>query len=104
MADYLEPPCDAARQFAPELMKLPTDQLDSEVGDVGRLSPRDRSIATLAALAVLHRPEQLPAHLKHGIANGLTVEQISALITHIAFYGGFPAAIAASKIAADTLL
>ena len=104
MADYLVPPCDAARRFTPEPMKLPTDQVDSEDWDVGRLSPRDRSIATLAALTVLHRPEQLPAHLKDGIANGLTIEEISALITHIAFYGGFPAAIAASKIAADTLL
>jgi alkylhydroperoxidase/carboxymuconolactone decarboxylase family protein YurZ len=36
--------------------------------------------------------------------NGVTNDEISALITHCAFYGGFPAAISASMIAADTLL
>jgi 4-carboxymuconolactone decarboxylase len=44
------------------------------------------------------------AHRKHEIANGLIVDEISALITDVAFYGGFPAAISASKIAAETLL
>jgi len=34
----------------------------------------------------------------------VTIDEISALITHCAFYGGFPAAISASMIAADTLL
>ena len=62
------------------------------------------SIATLAALTVLYRPEELPVHLRRAIDNGLTLDEISALITHVAFYGGFPAAISASMIAADTLL
>ena len=66
-----------------------------------RLSPRDRSIATVAALTVLYRPEELPAHLRRAVTNGLTHAEISALITHVAFYGGFPAAISASMIAAD---
>lgn len=69
-----------------------------------RLSPRDRSIATLSALVALYRPDELRAHLRRGIDNGLTTDEISALITHIAFYAGFPAAISASVIAADTLL
>jgi 4-carboxymuconolactone decarboxylase len=53
---------------------------------------------------VLSRPDELPAHLRRAIENGLTIDEISALITHVAFYGGFPAAISASMIAADTLL
>ena len=69
-----------------------------------RLSPRDRSIATLSALIALYRPDELRAHLRRGVDNGLTTDEISALITHIAFYAGFPAAISASVIAADTLL
>ncbi len=64
----------------------------------------DRSIATLAALTVLYRPEELPAHLRRAVDNALTLGEISALITHLAFYGGFPAAISAPIIAADTLL
>jgi 4-carboxymuconolactone decarboxylase len=104
MADFPNPPWEAARQFTPQLLELVGDPLYSAVWADERLSPRDRSIATLAALAVLYRPEELSAHLRLGIDNGLTVDEISALITHVAFYGGFPAAISASRIAAETLL
>jgi 4-carboxymuconolactone decarboxylase len=95
---------EAARRFTPELTELVSDPLYSRVWNDQRLSPRDRSIATLAALTVLYRPDELPVHLQRGIDNGLTADEISAVITHVAFYGGFPAAISASIIAAETLL
>ena len=95
---------EAADRFTPELMELVGDPLYSAVWADERLSPRDRSIATLAALTVVYRPDELPAHLLLGIKHGLTVDEISALITHVSFYGGFPAAISASRIAAQTLL
>jgi 4-carboxymuconolactone decarboxylase len=104
MTDFPNPPWEAAGQFTPQLLELVGDPLYSAVWADQRLSPRDRSIATLAALTVLYRPEELSAHLRLGIDNGLTVDEISALITHVAFYGGFPAAISASRIAAETLL
>jgi 4-carboxymuconolactone decarboxylase len=104
MPNFPESPREAARRFTPELTALINDPLYSKVWTDERLSPRDRSIATLAALTVLYRPEELPAHLRRGIENGLTTDEISALITHVAFYGGFPAAISASMIAAETLL
>ena len=96
-------PREAARAFTPDLTALIEDPLYSEVWTDKRLSPRDRSIATLAALIVMYRPDQLPAHLLRAVDNGLTHDEISALITHVAFYGGFPAAISASVIACDTL-
>jgi 4-carboxymuconolactone decarboxylase len=104
MSNYPESPREAARRFTPELTALVNNPLYSDVWTDGRLSPRDRSIATLAALTVLYRPDELPAHLRRAVDNGLTLDEISALITHVAFYGGFPAAISASMIAADTLL
>jgi 4-carboxymuconolactone decarboxylase len=104
MTDFASPPWEAAQQFTPELLELVGDPLYSSVWADERLSPRDRSIATLAALTVLYRPDELPAHLRLGIDNGLTVEEVSAFITHVSFYGGFPAAISASRIAAEILL
>jgi 4-carboxymuconolactone decarboxylase len=104
MPNYPDSPREAARRFTPELTELINEPLYSKVWTDERLSPRDRSIATVAALTVLYRPEELPAHLRRGIDNGLSVDEISALITHVAFYGGFPAAISASMIAAETLL
>jgi 4-carboxymuconolactone decarboxylase len=96
-------PREMARAFTPQLSKLVENPLFSEVWADPALSPRDRSIATVAALVALYRPEQLPAHLQRARANGVTRDELAALITHLAFYAGFPAAISASAIAARTL-
>jgi 4-carboxymuconolactone decarboxylase len=104
ITDINSSPRGAARRFTPELADLVDSPLYDQVWPDQRLSPRNRSIATLSALVALYRPDELRAHLRRGIDNGLTTDEISALITHIAFYAGFPAAISASVIAADTLL
>ena len=92
-----------ARAFTPQLAKLVENPLYSDVWTDPALSPRDRSIATVAALIALYRPEELPAHLRRARDNGVTRDELAALITHIAFYAGFPAAVSASAIAARTL-
>jgi 4-carboxymuconolactone decarboxylase len=96
-------PREMARAFTPKLSALVDDPLFSDVWADPTLSPRDRSIATVAALIALYRPEQLPVHLRRARENGVTRDELAALITHIAFYAGFPAAISASAIAARTL-
>jgi len=96
-------PREMARTFTPHLTKLVENPLFSDVWADPALSPRDRSIATVAALVALYRPEQLPAHLKLARENGVTRDELAALVTHLAFYAGFPAAISASAIAARTL-
>jgi 4-carboxymuconolactone decarboxylase len=89
--------------FTPKLTHLVERPLYSDVWTDMTLSARDRSIATVAAVIALYRPEELPAQLRRAIDNGVTRNELSALITHIAFYAGFPAAISASAIAARTL-
>ncbi|BBH68277.1 hypothetical protein ACTI_49620 [Actinoplanes sp. OR16] len=102
--EHIASPRAAAAHFTPELTALIEDPLYSErVWDDTRLSPRDRSIATLAAIVALYRPDELRAQLRRAVGNGLTLPEISALITHTAFYGGFPAAISASVIAHEVL-
>ncbi|WJE01958.1 carboxymuconolactone decarboxylase family protein [Streptomyces antimycoticus] len=98
------PPREMARAFTPALTELVEDPLYSEVWADPTLSPRDRSIATVAAVVALYRPEELPAQLRRAVDNGVTPAELGAIITHIAFYAGFPAAISASAIAARTLL
>ena len=73
------------------------------IATFGPIRHCDRSIATVAALIALYRPEELPAHFRRAHDNGVTCDELAALITHIAFYAGFPAAISASAIAARTL-
>jgi 4-carboxymuconolactone decarboxylase len=85
MTHYPDSRREAAQTFTPELTDLINDPLYSDVWTNRRLSPRDRSIATLAALGVVHRPDELPAHLRRAVDNGLTNDEISAVITHCAF-------------------
>jgi 4-carboxymuconolactone decarboxylase len=96
-------PRDKAKPFTPALAAFVDDPLFSKVWASEGLSKRDRSLITVAALVVLYRPGELGAHLQRAVANGLTKEELSEAITHLAFYGGFPAAISASVIANETL-
>src|ERR1700759_2206600 len=96
-------PREAARAFTPDLTDLINTPLYGQVWADDRLSPRDRSLVTLGAVVALYRPDELRAPLRRAVGNGLTRDEISALITHVAFYGGFPAAISASVIAHQVL-
>ncbi|AYQ44253.1 carboxymuconolactone decarboxylase family protein [Burkholderia cepacia] len=82
-------------QFAPKLAQLSEDVLFGDVWQRPALSPRERSIATVAALTALYRPEQLPGHLQKAITNGVTKDELGELFTHLAFYAGWPAAASA---------
>jgi 4-carboxymuconolactone decarboxylase len=71
-------------------------------GDLWRrddLTPRDRSLATIAALIAAGQAEQLAFHLNRGMDNGLTRAQLSEVITHLAFYAGWPRAMSAIPVA-----
>lgn len=71
-------------------------------GDVWKrpgLSPRDRSLITVATLIALYRTNELPFHLQRALDNGLTKEELGEVITHLAFYGGWPVASSATSIA-----
>jgi 4-carboxymuconolactone decarboxylase len=97
-------PRAAAQAFTPKLSALVEDPLFSKVWEDPELSKRDRSLITVAALVALGKSQELPAHLRHAMENGVTKAELSAAITRLAFYAGFPAAITASAIAAKTIL
>jgi 4-carboxymuconolactone decarboxylase len=65
------------------------------------LSPRDRSIVTLAALIARNATGELPAYLDLALDNGVKPAEISEIITHLAFYAGIPNATAAATAAKD---
>lgn len=83
-------------EISPKLADLTDEVLFGDVWKRPGLSPRDRSLVTISALVALYRTEQLGAHLRIGIGNGLTVEEISEAITHLAFYSGWPTAFTAA--------
>lgn len=68
-----------------------------------RLS-RSATAASVAALVATYRPEQLVSHLTRAIVNGVTQEEITEVITHMAFYAGWPAAMSAAQVAYTVLV
>lgn len=93
---------DMARMFgdfAPKLVSLTDDVLFGDVWEREGLSPRDRSLVTIAGLIAAGNIDQLNWHIPYGIQNGLTETEIKEAITHLAFYAGWPKAVSAMSIA-----
>jgi 4-carboxymuconolactone decarboxylase len=92
---------DAFGDIAPKLAEITDKVLFGDVWADDTLSPRDRSLVTIVNLAALYRHNELGFHLKKGIENGLTQDEIIAAITHTAFYAGWPTAMTAIQAARD---
>jgi len=85
--------------IAPALVDYSERVLFGEVWKRPELAPRDRSLITVAALVALYRTNELPFHLKRALDNAVTREELIELITHLAFYSGWPTANTAMTIA-----
>lgn len=86
-------------EITPRLAEISAEVLFQEVWRRPGLSKRDRSLITVAALTALYRTHQLRAHIHIALQNGVTREEISELITHLAFYAGWPCAANAVQVA-----
>jgi 4-carboxymuconolactone decarboxylase len=85
--------------IAPHLTEISDRILFDDVWQRPQLSPRDRSLITVASLVALYRSNELPFHLKKALENGVTHEEIIEVMTHLAFYSGWPTASTAIGIA-----
>lgn len=89
--------------IAPKLAALTDDVLFDDVWNRPELSPRDRSLITVAALIRGGDAEQLRFHARHALANGVTGDELIETITHLAFYAGWPKAMTATAVLKDVL-
>jgi 4-carboxymuconolactone decarboxylase len=87
--------------FAPKLRDLTDNVLFGDVWARPDLSPRDRSLVTISALIAMNRPDQLRSHLVRARENGVTQAEVVEVITHLAFYAGWPSAVTAIAVAKD---
>ncbi|MCB8976502.1 MAG: carboxymuconolactone decarboxylase family protein [Ardenticatenaceae bacterium] len=87
--------------FAPKLAKLTDDVLFGDVWAREELSPRDRSLVTVAALIANGNTEQLRGHLNLAKTNGLSETELAEVMIHLAFYAGWPRAISAILVAKE---
>ena len=84
---------------SPAIVRYTNDILFDDLWRRRDLSPRDRSLVTISALIAGGHAEQLPFHLGRGLDNGLSRAQIGEIITQLAFYAGWPAALSAVPVA-----
>ena len=94
-------PLERIRPIVPKLAELTEKVLFGDVWERPGLSKRDRSLITCAALLALQRPDQLRGHLQRALDNGVTKDEIIELITHLAFYSGWPTAMSAALLAKE---
>lgn len=85
----------------PALANYTTEILFKDLWLRPGLAPRDRSLVTVAALVTAGQAPQIVFHLNKAMDNGLTQEQAVEVITHLAFYAGWPNAMSAAGIAKD---
>ena len=94
---------DALGEFAPQFAHFNDDILFGEVWSrEERLSPRDRSLITVAALmgsGILD--SSLQHHIERAKANGVTRDERAEALTQLAFYAGWPKAWAAFRMAKE---
>lgn len=88
-------------EVAPKLTELTETVVFGDIWERPGLSKRDRSLITLSTLVSLNRTEQLPFHLRRALENGIKKEEIIELITHLAFYSGWPTAMSAVLLAKE---
>ncbi len=101
-----KPPSPAQKSIgdiAPKLAQLTDDVLFGDVWERPQLSKRDRSLITCAALVATGKTEQMTFHLPRAVENGVTPEELMEMITHLAFYVGWPNAMSAVARAKEVL-
>jgi 4-carboxymuconolactone decarboxylase len=86
---------------SPGLVQYTSDPLFHDLWLRPDLAPRDRSLVTVSALIATGQVAQLSAHLNRALDNGLTKGEASEVLTHLAFYAGWPNAFSAVPVVKD---
>ena len=88
-------------KVAPGVVQYTTDVLFRDLWLRPDLAPRDRSLVTVSALIASGQAAQIPYHLNRAMDNGLTQTEAAEVITHLAFYAGWPNVFSALPVAKD---
>ncbi len=89
------------REAAPALADYTEKVLFGDLWERPGLSKRDRSLITVAVLTATYRTDQLRSHVRRALENGVTRDELGELITHVAFYGGWPTGANAAQVAME---
>lgn len=94
-----QPPGPGAGDVAPRLNHYTEQVVEGDLWRRPDLTPRDRSVVTVSALIAGGQTAALNMELNRALDNGVKPAEISAMLTHLAFYAGWPKALSAAGVA-----
>lgn len=103
-ADYVDESLAKADDFMMAFQRATTAWAWGWAWGDPTLDRKTRSIINLAMLTALSKPHELKLHVKGALANGVSVEEIRAVLLHATAYCGIPAGLEAFKAAHEVLL
>lgn len=98
---YVDAALRGADDFSMPMQELVTEACWGSVWSRPGLDRRSRSILNLGMIAALNRPEELAAHVRGALTNGVTREEIREAFLQVAIYVGMPAGLSSFKIARE---
>lgn len=91
------------QSVSPALARFASDVIADDLWGRSELSARDRSIVTVAILIARNQPAELGLYVGIALDNGVLPAEISEIITHLAFYTGWPNAFSAVPVVGEVL-
>ena len=98
---YVDRSLRNADDFSMPMQELVTEFCWGEVWTRPGLDRRSRSLLNLGMIAALNRPEELAAHIRGAINNGVTKDEIRECFLQVAVYCGMPAGLGCFKVARE---
>ncbi|SAL34551.1 carboxymuconolactone decarboxylase [Caballeronia sordidicola] len=102
-AEHVEKSWAAADDFNRPMQKLVTEYCWGEIWGDETLSFKTRSIVNLAMLTAMSQHHELAVHVKGALRNGVTKQEIRAVLMQASVYCGAPLALAAFRVAGDAI-
>ncbi|NYT26083.1 4-carboxymuconolactone decarboxylase [Alcaligenaceae bacterium] len=96
---YVDKALNDADSFSLPMQELVTKYCWGDVWARSGLERRDRSLVNLGMIAALNRPDELQAHIRGAINNGVTKDEIREVLLQVAIYCGMPAGLGSFKAA-----
>lgn len=102
-AEHVERSWAAADDFNRPVQKLVTEYCWGEIWGDDALPHKTRSMLNIAMLSVMNRGHELKLHVRGALRNGVTTDEIQAILMQVAIYGGVPASLEAFRIASEAI-
>jgi 4-carboxymuconolactone decarboxylase len=101
--DYVDTAIAGADDFTLPIQTLVTEFAWGDVWGSPELPRKTRSLINLAMISALNRPHELRLHVRGALRNGVTKDEIRGVLTQVAVYCGFPAALDSFRVAREVL-